>query len=249
MAGIEILNKWNIKYATISVISEEHMINMEEYFRFMSSLGVKYIALMMPEIEGLNKESFLSSYSNDDIIEFWRSVITLAVKYGIRVRELDTCIVRFAMPLTQHGTTIPHWFLNVAYNGQYSSFDPELMGQTMSDGAEFYLGNLDGDLSMNWKRFESSKMYSDIVNGVRKCKSSCEYFSVCGGGPVGNKLYENGTFDSTETLACRYRIKCVVDMLLQLSETNSEIIDQYIDMLEAVFLRPRADPIAIERAP
>jgi uncharacterized protein len=233
MAGIHVLKKWSIEYAVISVISEEHLEYTATYFSFMASLGVRYLALNMPEIEGLNKTTFLSRYSDNDISSFWRDVLVLAVKHRIRVRELDYCMLRFAMPIHQHETTIPFRFLNVAYDGHYSTFDPELMGQSMADGSKFFLGRLECDLGNHWKTFEASQALIDIRNGVSKCKATCDYFSFCGGGPCGNKLFENGTFDSTETLACRYRIKRLVDMLLMLSETDDEIVDQYAKMLLA----------------
>jgi uncharacterized protein len=50
--------------------------------------------------------------------------------------------------------------------------------------------------------------------GVAHCRSECSYFSVCGGGCGSNKYWENGSFDSTETKNCRYRIKAVTDILL-----------------------------------
>lgn len=233
MAGIQVLNRWSIEYTVISVISEDHFKYTAAYFSFMASLGVKYLALNMPEIEGLNKTTFLSRYSDYDISSFWRNVLVLAVKHKIRVRELDYCMLRFAMPISRHETTIPFRFLNVAYDGQYSTFDPELMGQLMLDGSKFFLGRLECDISNHWQTFEASRAFIDIQNGVNKCEATCGYFSFCGGGPVGNKLFENGTFNSTETLACRYRIKRLVDMLIMLSETDDEIVDQYVNMLLA----------------
>jgi hypothetical protein len=43
------------------------------------------------------------------------------------------------------------------------------------------------------------------------CEGSCPYFAFCGGGPPGNKYFENGTFASTETLSCRLHKKVCID--------------------------------------
>jgi len=50
--------------------------------------------------------------------------------------------------------------------------------------------------------------------GVELCRSSCEYFGVCGGGAGSNKYWENGSFRSDQTQACRYRTKIVTDIVL-----------------------------------
>ena len=44
------------------------------------------------------------------------------------------------------------------------------------------------------------------------CRESCRYFPFCGGGPPGNKYFENGTFASTETLFCRLHMKACLDV-------------------------------------
>ena len=44
------------------------------------------------------------------------------------------------------------------------------------------------------------------------CRTSCRYFPFCGGGPPGNKYFENGTFASTETLFCRLHMKACLDV-------------------------------------
>lgn len=233
LAGIQLLQRWNLKYSVISVISAAHLDNLELYFRFIRSLDVPYVALLMPEIEGVNKSSFLQEYSDSALVSFWRDVLALAVRYRIRVREIDYCLLRFVHPTVQHATTIPYWFLNVAHDGRYSTFDPELMGQPVSGGSPFYLGHLSEDLNSHWKIFSNSSIYQDILNGVRSCKRTCEYYSVCGGGPIGNKYFENGTFDSTETLACRFRIKRLVDALIAASASESSTVDAYVALFLA----------------
>ena len=44
------------------------------------------------------------------------------------------------------------------------------------------------------------------------CRESCRYFPFCGGGPPGNKHFENGTIASTETLFCRLHMKACLDV-------------------------------------
>jgi uncharacterized protein len=57
-------------------------------------------------------------------------------------------------------------------------------------------------------------MRADIEAGVARCRETCEYFSVCGGGEPVNKLAENGTFISTETAFCRLTKMRATDLVL-----------------------------------
>lgn len=58
-------------------------------------------------------------------------------------------------------------------------------------------------------------MYRDIAAGVHRCQVVCSYFRYCGGGAPVNKYYENGTFDSTETLFCRLQRQAMLDVVLE----------------------------------
>jgi uncharacterized protein len=57
-------------------------------------------------------------------------------------------------------------------------------------------------------------MHAEIQAGVRRCRESCAYFAFCGGGAPVNKYFENGSFDSTETLFCRLSKQAVLDVVL-----------------------------------
>jgi sulfatase maturation enzyme AslB (radical SAM superfamily) len=56
-------------------------------------------------------------------------------------------------------------------------------------------------------------MNDAIQAGVRKCRESCGYFGLCGGGAPSNKFAENGRFDSTETLYCRFKKQLLIDVV------------------------------------
>ncbi len=60
----------------------------------------------------------------------------------------------------------------------------------------------------------------DIEAGVQRCRDTCEYFSYCGGGAPVNKYFENGTFDSTETMFCRLSKQAVLNVVLEKLETK-----------------------------
>jgi len=62
------------------------------------------------------------------------------------------------------------------------------------------------------------RMLAEIDEGVKRCRECCEYFSVCGGGEPVNKLAENGSFASTETIYCRLTKMRATDLVLDALE-------------------------------
>jgi uncharacterized protein len=57
-------------------------------------------------------------------------------------------------------------------------------------------------------------MAADVASGVARCRAGCPWFRFCGGGAPANKYFENGTFDSTETLFCRLHRQTLADVVL-----------------------------------
>ena len=53
---------------------------------------------------------------------------------------------------------------------------------------------------------------------MRACSAACDYFSVCGGGAPGNKLFENGSFASTATSYCTLTQMVPTDLILEAYE-------------------------------
>jgi len=125
-----------------------------------------------------------------------------------------------------HQTT-PYAIISVDYEGNFSSFSPELLGQKSERYGDFALGNV---YTSSFKEaLDTSKfrlIHNDIQSGINACKSNCEYFYVCGGGAPSNKYYENGSFDSTETLFCKLSIKAPTDIVLTQLEKEVGIRSQ-----------------------
>src|SRR5260370_4980352 len=92
--------------------------------------------------------------------------------------------------------------LNVDSHGNVSSFSPELLGLKNKDYGDFLLGNINRQsLAEIHRTCVESALHRDIQAGVQACSAGCDYFSVCGGGAPGNKLFENGSLARTTT-AC-----------------------------------------------
>jgi uncharacterized protein len=84
---------------------------------------------------------------------------------------------------------------------------------------DFVLGNVvNQNFEADCQNPKFQRLYREMQQGVALCQQSCDYFSLCGGGAGSNKYWENGTFASTETQACHYRIKAVADIALEALE-------------------------------
>ncbi len=71
---------------------------------------------------------------------------------------------------------------------------------------------------MNSPRLQA--MWRDIRAGIERCRATCAYFPYCGGGAPVNKYFENGSFDSTETMFCRLTRQVPTDVVLAKLESS-----------------------------
>jgi uncharacterized protein len=114
--------------------------------------------------------------------------------------------------------TEPLAMLNVDSHGNVSSFSPELLGLKNKDYGDFLLGNINlQSLAEIHQACLGSALHRDIQAGVQACHA-CDYFSVCGGGAPGNKLFENGSFASTTTSYCTLTQMVPTDLILEAYE-------------------------------
>jgi uncharacterized protein len=138
----------------------------------------------------------------------------------VSVREFDSMVPMILgagggddFPPTQENA--PCAILSIDCEGNFTSYSPELLGLRSSHYGDFAIGNVNTHTladALNGEKFR--RMSSDIADGLSKCRETCEYYSLCGGGAPVNKYFENGSFDSTETMFCRLNRKVLVDVLV-----------------------------------
>jgi len=151
---------------------------------------------------------------------FWR----LARQSGrfAFIREIDSMLPRVLRPeeaLMVNPQVAPFGMLNVACNGDVSSFSPELLGLRSAEYCDFIIGNVHThSLSEMATSAPMRAMSRDIARGVETCRRSCEYFSICGGGAPINKLTENGSFASERTRYCELTHMVATDLILDALE-------------------------------
>lgn len=100
--------------------------------------------------------------------------------------------------------------------GNFSTFDPELLSVKTERYGNFFFGNVlnlkDSLESVCYtERFQA--IYRDMQAGRQQCQATCEYFGVCGGGAGSNKYWKNGTLPQRKLkpvgiTSSRLRISC-----------------------------------------
>jgi uncharacterized protein len=221
LQGIRVLNYQHIPFKAITVLTAEALDYPDELFDFYQEHGIRAVGFNPEEVEGPHTAS---SLQGEDIPGRFRRFLArffelaLLADPPLEVREFETSSTallhaRRAGPPRRTQENCPFGVLNVDCEGHFSTYSPELLGIRSLQHGEFALGDIASDRLedvLSSTRFR--RMEAEIAQGVDMCRTSCRYFPFCGGGPPGNKYFENGTFASTETLFCRMHIKACLDV-------------------------------------
>jgi uncharacterized protein len=118
----------------------------------------------------------------------------------------------------------PFAIVNVDARGAISTFDPELLSVQTDTYGDFVLGHVQSDSLVSIAASPKfQRILADMRAGTDRCREECAYFGLCGGGAGSNKYWERGTFDCSETQACRYRIKLSADVVMAGLERELEL--------------------------
>lgn len=232
--GIECLQKHDIKYHGIAVISEASLDHAYEIFDFFYNNGFYSLGLNIEEEEGINQKSSLYNYdSSYRIRSFYTQVFELFLQSDqhMAIREFNRAMnmmlrksnsipdIRM-LDISSHQLSAMS-IISVDYQGNFSTYSPELIGQKAPKYNDFIFGNVS---QSGFKEPVYNSLLQELDNeikaGIQSCKESCDYFSICGGGAPANKYYENGSFSSTETKYCKFQIQIPADITLQYLENQ-----------------------------
>jgi uncharacterized protein len=221
LRGMQLLRDYEIFFDVITVLTSTSLDYPDELFDFYMEHGVTSVAFNVEEIEGPHVTSSLSGSGVESRFRRFYSRfmdLALAADPPLRVREFDSAhnSVSYRQPPEMRTQECrPFAILNVDYAGNFSTYSPELLGLSSPRHGSFVLGNvaqasLESVLTM--PRFLA--LDDEIRRGVDLCQETCRYFPFCGGGPPGNKFFENGDFATTETLSCRLHKQATFDVAL-----------------------------------
>lgn len=225
MAGIRLLQRHGVEFHVITVLSRESLDDPDALVRFYLDAGIDEVCFNVEESEGDHHSTLFATADlrarfRAFLDRFWR-LARQSCRFRY-IREIDGMLPRILRPeeaVMGNEQVAPFGMLNVACNGDASSFSPELLGQKNEGYADFIIGNVHTHtLEQMRASVPMQHMAQDIEVGVEMCRRSCEYFSICGGGAPINKLTENGSFASDHTHFCELTQKVPTELILDALE-------------------------------
>ena len=226
MKGIEALHRNDVPFHCISVLTEDAMEQPERMYRFFRDNGIYDVGFNVEEQEGIHTSSSMQGAAmeakyRDFLQTFWR--LSEQDGYPVVLREFEQVIslIQGHQRMTQNELNRPFSILSVDWQGNFSTFDPELLSVASDRYGTFNLGNLrDLSLEESTKTEQFQRLFSDMSQGVHSCQEGCEYFGLCGGGNGSNKFWEHGSLASSETNSCRFGTQIPVQVLLERFESG-----------------------------
>lgn len=227
MKGIRLLQNNDVSLSVICVLTAESLTMPEAIYRFFVENGITKVGFNVEEMEGQkNPVSLTLNSCYQPFRDFFTAFMELNRDNTLSVREVGN----FESMLRMNNTSSvsdqcrPLRILTVDWQGGMSTFSPELHGIDTPPYGPYVFGNVNTDeIEQMLSTPKYLAVHEDLVAGVVQCERECEYFSICGGGAPANKLFENGTFRSAETMYCRTRIKALTDVLIPYFETKCSI--------------------------
>ncbi|WP_199826288.1 cyclophane-forming radical SAM peptide maturase AmcB [Streptomyces sp. SBT349] len=207
LRGISRLHEAEIPFSVIAVVTVESMREPDTLLDFLASLGCHTIGLNIEEREGVSTVRITPGMAR--AAEFWRRTIAWSRRNpGVPIRDL----VRLGdyLHLARTGrldrwAAQPHDPLPaISSTGEVVLLSPELAGIKDPRYGDFRAGNvLQGSLVSILSRAHRLRYVREFVKGLEACEATCEYFGFCRGAPAGNRYFEHGRLDATETDYCR----------------------------------------------
>jgi uncharacterized protein len=217
LRSLDLLREEGIDYSVIAVVTRAALLEPHAFFDFFIEAGVTDLCLNIDETEGVHLVSSIQSSSYSDYRAFIEVLYKqyLANGRAMRVREFEEAETALLggypveSPLAQ-----PFKMLTVDASGNYSTFSPELLGQSSEEYRDFIIGNVVEPISAGINGAVFSRMSRDVATGVSACRQDCQHFAICGGGAPANKYFENGSFSTTETQYCVLTKKIITEVVL-----------------------------------
>jgi uncharacterized protein len=220
--GMRLLREHGIFFYVISVLTAESLLYPDELFDFYQQQQIPMVAFNAEEVEGPHTTtSLLGVEMRERFRRFFSRFMDLALAADppLIVREFDTSAFAIQGPRYGRGSRTqenkPWAIVNVDCEGNFGTYSPELLGISSPRHGSFTLGHVARDplpAVLAGERFQA--LESEIGLGVERCRQTCPYFAFCGGGAPANKFFENGSFASTETVACRLSKQTCLDVTL-----------------------------------
>jgi uncharacterized protein len=232
MRGVRCLRDNKIPLSALCVVTAELLDHGTELIEFYLSEGFTSLGFIIEHPTGLNPSSSFSqarSWSTEeeleeryqkfigDVFDAW-----FPHKDRLAIREFNEMFLAFKLVKLDHAAYHQAMdnqacgILTFSINGDVTTFSPEMIAGTTANPRLFAVANIMDLHSLEEiaSLIPQQRLNDAILAGKKRCERECGYFPLCGGGAPVHKFYENGTFDCTQTRACRYGKQLLADVLL-----------------------------------
>jgi uncharacterized protein len=230
LRGLSLLRENQLPFSIIAVVTRDSVQQADDLWQFFKKAAPTGLGLNPEEVDGANEQSSLQTDEDIHAYQcFFARVLELAAQEQepLIIRENKSLMtsIKLGSLLNRSQTNVPMTIISFDSEGNISTFSPELLTMTHAAYGDFIFGNVfQHALEDILKEPKFLAVHREIQQGVLKCLQSCPYFMFCGGGNPSNKLFENGTFNSTETRACRLRVKATTDAAIEHLEHKYRIL-------------------------
>lgn len=230
MRALDALRRAGIEPGVICVLRRDSLDYPDEIFRFFRDAGFKWLGFNVEEVENAHRRSSLTEGAHVAAPQtaaayrlFMERLFSLwcASDRRLRIREFDdvlgVLLTKQKDPgyFRQPDESRAHRIITVLKTGSLTSFAPELAGAANKEFDDFIIGNIVRDeIEDAFCSPVFKKLAAAVQEGTFACARKCKHFDFCGGGFVSNKYFENGSFVSTETTACRLHRKVLTEVVL-----------------------------------
>jgi uncharacterized protein len=232
MESVKLLQESGTRFGVLCLLTARSLRFPDEIFSFFADHGIRDVGFNIEEVEGANRVSSFGLARNEMQYDLFRRfmvrLLTLNESSGspLRIREFHFYAPFLRDPTRGNAPTDersrPLGIISVDVQGNFTTYCPELLGATSTRFGRFIMGNvLQNDIAKILEHPTFRVVTDEIQAGIERCRSECSYFELCGGGAPGNKFFETGRFDASETMYCRIHKKALTDAVLEyLDSTN-----------------------------
>ncbi|MFF4345518.1 cyclophane-forming radical SAM peptide maturase AmcB [Kitasatospora sp. NPDC001540] len=217
MKGIGCLREYGVRFSAIAVVSAESIGDPEGLLDFMAHLGCHTVGLNMEELEGVNTGRAVPTV--EQAREFWHRAIAWSRRHrGLTIREVDRLGNYLQAARAGGGAAWDELLIDpiptVSSAGDVVLLSPELAGISDPAYEDFRAGNvMELSIGSMLDRAHELRYVREFLTGLDKCEATCEFFGFCRGAQAGNRYFENGRLDTTETNYCRVSRQALITAL------------------------------------
>jgi uncharacterized protein len=223
MGGVRLLQESGISFGVIAVLTAFSLAHADAFFAFFQDNGIQQVGFNIDEIEGVNLDS---SFSAGEAAAQYKVFVNRLIELSeterpsVKFREVWTTLRSLYLDRPHYNlANRPLRILNVDWEGNFSTFCPELTAATSEKYGNFVMGNILTDRLESIFDNEVFKLVNAEVDaGLKMCELQCEYWQYCGGGEPSSKFFQHGRFDVMETTTCKIHKQGTVDAVLEYLE-------------------------------